>query len=181
MGGTKDIDLETDAQKGLFLALRERRNELAAEKGVPPYLIFTNVYLDGFDHYVMEMLRFPYIRYMDDMILFSNGKADLKVAFRMCEKYLEEELHLAVKPGSVLLNSRMHGLPFWGFRIFPNLLRLKAVNVKRLVAKIKLRQYQFKNNQIDEAALCRSVQSTFAFAGIADSFQTVKRICDGIG
>lgn len=42
MGGTKDIELETDAQKGLFLALKEWRNELAAEKGVPPYLIFTN-------------------------------------------------------------------------------------------------------------------------------------------
>lgn len=42
MGGTKDIELETDAQKGLFLALKEWRNELAAERGVPPYLIFTN-------------------------------------------------------------------------------------------------------------------------------------------
>lgn len=42
IGGAKDIELETDAQKGLFLALKEWRNELAAEKGVPPYLLFTN-------------------------------------------------------------------------------------------------------------------------------------------
>jgi superfamily II DNA helicase RecQ len=41
-GGSKDIELESDAQKGLFLALKEWRNELAAEKGVPPYLLFTN-------------------------------------------------------------------------------------------------------------------------------------------
>ncbi len=41
-GGTKDIELETDGQKGLFLALKEWRNELAAERGVPPYLLFTN-------------------------------------------------------------------------------------------------------------------------------------------
>ena len=40
--GTKDIELETDGQKGLFLALKEWRNELAAERGVPPYLLFTN-------------------------------------------------------------------------------------------------------------------------------------------
>ncbi|MDD4560365.1 MAG: HRDC domain-containing protein [Candidatus Cloacimonetes bacterium] len=42
IGGSKDIELETDAQKSLFLALKEWRNELAAEKGVPPYLLFTN-------------------------------------------------------------------------------------------------------------------------------------------
>ncbi len=42
IGGTKDIELETDARKGLFLALKEWRNELAAEKGLPPHLIFTN-------------------------------------------------------------------------------------------------------------------------------------------
>ncbi len=142
---------------------------------------FANVYLDGFDHYVLEVLRFPYVRYMDDMNLFSNNKADLKVAFRMCAKYLEEELNLAVKPGSVLLNNRMHGLPFLGFRIFPHLIRMKAGNVKRLAAKIKLRQYQCKTNQIDETALYRSVQSMLAFAGIADSHQLVKRISCSIG
>jgi len=41
-GATKDIELETDGQRSLFLALKEWRNELAAEKGVPPYLLFTN-------------------------------------------------------------------------------------------------------------------------------------------
>jgi superfamily II DNA helicase RecQ len=41
-GNTKDIELDTDGQKGMFLALKEWRNELAAEKGVPPYLLFTN-------------------------------------------------------------------------------------------------------------------------------------------
>ncbi|MCK9557185.1 MAG: reverse transcriptase/maturase family protein [Candidatus Cloacimonetes bacterium] len=142
---------------------------------------FANVYLDGFDHFVSEKLHLPYIRYMDDMILFSNSKSDLKVAFWMCEKYLEEELHLAVKPGSVLLNSRIHGLPFLGFRIFQHLIRMKAMNVRRLAAKIKLRQYQCKTNQIDETALYRSVQSMLAFAYYADSHQLVKRICNTIG
>jgi len=41
-GGSKDIDLQTDAQKELFVALKDWRNDLAAEKGIPPYLIFTN-------------------------------------------------------------------------------------------------------------------------------------------
>lgn len=42
VGGTYDIDLETESQKVTFLALKEWRNELASEKGVPPYLLFTN-------------------------------------------------------------------------------------------------------------------------------------------
>ncbi len=39
---SSDIELATDEQKELFLALKEWRNDLAAEKGVPPYLLFTN-------------------------------------------------------------------------------------------------------------------------------------------
>lgn len=42
VGGSKDIVLDTDNQKSLFAALRDWRNDLAAEKGIPPYLIFTN-------------------------------------------------------------------------------------------------------------------------------------------
>ena len=38
---------------------------------------FANLYLDGFDHFVTEVLRAPYLRYVDDFALFNNGPAVL--------------------------------------------------------------------------------------------------------
>src|ERR1700731_4142707 len=33
---------------------------------------FANLYLDGFDHFVTEVLRAPYVRYVDDFALFHD-------------------------------------------------------------------------------------------------------------
>jgi RNA-directed DNA polymerase len=142
---------------------------------------FANVYLDSFDHFVLEDLHFPMIRYMDDILLFADDKTSLKTALKSCESYLQDDLQLIIKEGSVLLNTRVHGLPFLGFRIFPELIRLQAVNAKRMVAKIKLRQYEYETGLIDEEALYRSVQSMLAFADYADSHQLVKRISSTLG
>ena len=40
---------------------------------------FANLYLDGFDHWVMETLKAPgYIRYVDDLFLFSSDRTALR-------------------------------------------------------------------------------------------------------
>jgi len=36
---------------------------------------FANLYLDGFDHFVTEVLRAPYVRYVDDFALFDDDPA----------------------------------------------------------------------------------------------------------
>jgi hypothetical protein len=51
--------------------------------------LFANVYLDGFDHFVTEVLRAPYVRYVDDFALFHNDPAIL------AEWCLRIELYLA--------------------------------------------------------------------------------------
>ena len=36
---------------------------------------FANLYLDGFDHFVTEVLRAPYVRYVDDFAQFADDPA----------------------------------------------------------------------------------------------------------
>ena len=50
---------------------------------------FANLYLDGFDHFVTEVLRAPYVRYVDDFALFHDDPAIL------AEWWLRIELYLA--------------------------------------------------------------------------------------
>ena len=39
--------------------------------------LFANVYLDRFDHFVTEVLRAPYLRYVDDFALFADDATRL--------------------------------------------------------------------------------------------------------
>jgi hypothetical protein len=49
---------------------------------------FANLYLDGLDHFVKEVLRAPYLRYVDDFALFHDDPAVLNQWRERIEQYL---------------------------------------------------------------------------------------------
>lgn len=60
----------------------------------------SNYYLELLDHYVKEKLRVPfYIRYVDDMVLGSNSKRQLKYSYHAVKRFLfDMELELKFLP-----------------------------------------------------------------------------------
>jgi len=77
-----------------------------------------NIYLDGFDHFVKRGLRCPaYLRYVDDLLLFTNNKKTLWSWKSEIEARLAG-LRLTIHPGA---HPRpvSEGFPFLGFLIFP--------------------------------------------------------------
>ena len=50
--------------------------------------LFANVYLDRFDHFVTEVLRAPYLRYVDDFALFADDAAELEAWRRRAARTL---------------------------------------------------------------------------------------------
>lgn len=59
---------------------------------------FANFYLKDFDHYVKEVLKAEhYMRYMDDMTIFSTSKEELHRIKNAVEEYLQERLHVELK------------------------------------------------------------------------------------
>jgi len=131
---------------------------------------FANVYLDVFDHYLKEELQLKaYVRYMDDCVIFHEDKEYLKELLRLSVLFLRERLMLSLKASATLINTRLHGLPFLGFRVFPSLLRIKRENIKRLKKKIMLRQEQFASGIITEESFSMSLASLCGYAGFGDS------------
>lgn len=52
---------------------------------------FANWFLQPLDHYIKEVLKAPfYMRYMDDIVIFSGNKRELHKIFRKIESYLAE-------------------------------------------------------------------------------------------
>lgn len=91
---------------------------------------FANHYLSGADRFAKETLRVPgYIRYMDDMILWSNDRAGLLEAGRQFVSFIEDTLSLTLKP--FCFNRSVRGLPCLGFVVFPHDVRLDGASKKR--------------------------------------------------
>jgi RNA-directed DNA polymerase len=128
-----------------------------------------NVYLDQFDHYVKEVLKLDYVRYMDDMVFFANNKDRLKEILKLSDEFLGCRLKLKIKPGSIVINSGVHGLSFLGFRVFPAIIRVKNENIKRMKKNISKREWEFKGGFISEEKLSQSVNSIIEFIKTANS------------
>lgn len=101
----------------------------ASGKGVPIGNLtsqwFANLYLDGLDHLVRDEWGLGgYIRYMDDMVLWSDSKPRLWRAHDEACAWLERERRLQLKPEATVLAPSCEGVPFLGMRVFPGRLRL---------------------------------------------------------
>ncbi|GAB4579785.1 MAG: RNA-directed DNA polymerase [Anaerolineales bacterium] len=84
---------------------------------------WANVYLNPFDHFVKRELNAPYVRYVDDFLLFGDDKTGLWEWKQAIEARLAQ-FRLTIHPGAHP-HPVLEGFPFLGFTIFPQKRRLK--------------------------------------------------------
>jgi len=138
---------------------------------------FANLYLDRLDHYIKDSLRVKgYLRYMDDFILFGYEKADLHSLHDSIRNFLHDVLELELKEKATMLAPVLDGIPFLGFRIFPNIIRLKQENKKRAFNTLKSRTRAFEAGEISEAEYSRSLMSITEHLKIANSYNLRKDV-----
>ena len=77
---------------------------------------FANFFLTDLDHYIKENLKIKYyIRYADDMVLFSNNKKNLHKARILIEEYLKKE-NLKLKENYSLFKVDNRFIDFIGYK-----------------------------------------------------------------
>ena len=131
---------------------------------------FANHYLGILDHHIKEELRCrAYVRYMDDFILWDNGKETLQSCLEKIDRFLTEKLRLTLKPPA--LNKTRIGLSFLGYRLFPGHLRLARRSRARLRNRYRKAFRLFERGVWDESAFARHAEPLFAFAARAESEQ----------
>lgn len=97
-----------------------------------------NAYLTVLDRVIKQDLRARgYVRYMDDMVLFADEKADLWAWHAAIEACLRDRLGLRLRPDATRLGPVRDGVAFLGFRIWPNLIRMSPGNLRRWRAKMR--------------------------------------------
>lgn len=138
---------------------------------------FANVYLNELDFFIKNELKCqPYLRYMDDFVLFSNDKAILKIWKKSIEKWLELKLELKLKAAATIINQQLNGLSFLGRRIFPRVIRIKRDCLKRSLKKLKQREFEYAYGLIDEEKLTQSALSIIGNWTKSDTLQLRQKI-----
>lgn len=121
----------------------------SSESGVPignyTSQWFANFYLEDLDHYIKEQLKVKYyIRYMDDMVLFSNNKKELHKINKKIAEFLQKE-HLTIKDNWQLFKTESRPLDFLGYRfnrdsetkeVYTTLRKSNFLRFKRRIKKI---------------------------------------------
>lgn len=118
---------------------------------------WANCYLNPFDHFVKRELGcHAYIRFVDDFLLFGDNKAQLWVWLDAIKRRLSKyrlTIHPAAQPRKVT-----KGIPFLGFRVFPNRRRLKRRKGVHFQRRFKALIESYADGDISLDQLTASVQ-----------------------
>ncbi|MBQ6208413.1 MAG: group II intron reverse transcriptase domain-containing protein [Prevotella sp.] len=94
--------------------------------------LFSNVYLNGFDHFMKSQCGCRhYGRYVDDFYVVSNHWNSLRDIKEKAGQYLEEERHLHVNPQKTVLRNVAYGIDFLGAYLKPYRLYIRNSTLQR--------------------------------------------------
>ncbi|MFA4942684.1 MAG: RNA-directed DNA polymerase [Patescibacteria group bacterium] len=135
--------------------------------------LFSNVYLNDFDHFIKRTLKFKYYgRYVDDFIIVDNNKERLRAAMVIIAGYLAANLDLRLHPKKIYLQHYTKGVNFLGAIIKPQRIYIRnrtKNNFCRAIAKIN---DVFRSAEIDRSKLLKILASVNSYLGMMGQYQT---------
>lgn len=137
--GVLEIKLHTKVKDEKVLGLVH--SILIKGEGLPIGILvsqwFANFYLQDLDHYIKQELKaVHYIRYMDDMIVFSGNKKELHKMRKAISEFIEKE-GLVLKDNWQIYRFDKEALDFMGFRFFREKTMLRKSIMLRITRKVK--------------------------------------------
>lgn len=128
---------------------------------------FANRYLSPVDHRVKDRMRVrAYLRYMDDMLVFGDTRAEVENVARAIEAACHRQ-RLRIHPWQA--QPTRAGVTFLGYRILPDHIRVRRTSVARAEKRLTLLAADVRAGRAAQDALTRSLQSTFAHWSHADT------------
>ncbi len=114
---------------------------------------FANIYLNELDYYVKDRLKIKYyVRYMDDMVIFSMYKEYLKDVKEKITRELREKYLLDINKKKTLIVNIREGFTFCGYRFRivgkKTIINVCRETVKRVKKRVKEVRYLYSNNKM---------------------------------
>ncbi len=130
--------------------------------------LWANTYLSTFDHWVKQSLRARgYLRFVDDFLLVSDSKRTL-VDWREAIIERLSELRLTVHPRKCVIRDVREGVPFLGYVVWPDRIRVRGATVRRFRRRLRAR-----GRGANEVDRCRSLDAWRGHVQLAGSWRRV--------
>jgi hypothetical protein len=141
--------------------------------------IFANLYLDGFDHFVTEVLRAPYLRYVDGFALFNDDPSLLAGWRRRIEQYLAGR-RLRLHPRKTMIEATVVPSSFLGFELHAGGgRRLPEDNVRRFRNRLRGLRDQWRAGTAGRADIDARIRAWIAHAQNANTWRLRQAIFRG--
>ena len=141
---------------------------------------WANVYLNQFDHFVKRELKCSaFVRYVDDFLLFSNEKRELSDWRKTIIQKLAE-LRLTLHEECAQIFPTTTGIPFLGFRVYPDHRLLKTRKAIHFRRKLKRLLQDYADGSLDLPKLQQTIQSWIHYVGYADTWGLRRSVLGGV-
>jgi RNA-directed DNA polymerase len=131
---------------------------------------WANVYLDELDQFVKHELKASaYVRYCDDFLLFANDKAQLHAWRRAVIGHLAG-LRLRLHEERAQVFPVAEGIPFLGFRVYPDHRRLKRTKGVAFGRRWRALTRAYVAGEVTREQLEASLQGWIAHARHGDTY-----------
>lgn len=131
--------------------------------------LWANFFFDPVDHFIQDRERAPgYVRYVDDLLVFADDKAWL---WQLRDKLAERltPLRLMLHPRKCRLFPVSEGIPFLGFRVYPDRRRLLASSVRRASRRLRRLAEAYRRGDAPMSEVRQSVGAWIAHAAHGDT------------
>ena len=130
---------------------------------------FANVFLDGLDQYVTEVLRAPYLRYVDDFALFHDDPAVL-AGWRDAIGHWLAKRRLSLHPRKTIVRATRVPSGFLGYVLRPHGRQLPEASVSRFRNRLRGLRDRWRAGTIGREAVESRVRAWIAHASHADTW-----------
>lgn len=156
-------------------------DEMVADKGLAVGSLLNqmlaNVNQNEVDHFAKRQLRIHYyVRYMDDIVILSDSKAQLLEWRERIEAFMRDRLKLELNPKKTFIQPISHGIDFCQYRIYPDHIRLKKSTALRMKRNLKRVQRLYAAGKIDLDRAQKTVTSYMGLLSHCDSYQLRRTI-----
>ncbi len=141
---------------------------------------WANVYLNSLDHFIKRDLKCPaYLRYVDDSLLFSD---DVQTLLDWRKEIIQKtaELRVTLHEASAQVFPVATGMPFLGFRIYPDHRRLKRRKIIHFRRKLRRLADGYASGEIPFERLDASVRGWVNHVRYGDTWGLRRAMLGGV-
>jgi group II intron reverse transcriptase/maturase len=135
---------------------------IGVPQGAPISPLMTNVYLDSLDK-EMDKRGFEYVRYADDMLIFSKNEAEAEKQYHALEEMLSTS-HLSIKKAKSYYVNVDTGISFLGFNIKDGKLSVSAKKLDEAKSRLHSIVTELSEPDLSHEKSFEAISDLYAFS-----------------